>query len=107
MSRFIPDWADASYEKGETQAFYNEFFEVFGKRRRDVARYEEHVKKLDNRSNLTGKTNGWKAILNTLTVHASHAQVHCPPPGPTTSLHPPGSDMGIQSAHRDVADAHQ
>ena len=22
-----------------------------------------------NRTNLTGKTNGWKAILNTLTVH--------------------------------------
>ncbi len=49
-TRFAADWADASYEKGETQTFYNEFFEVFGKRRRDVARYEEHVKKLDNRS---------------------------------------------------------
>ncbi len=34
-----------------------------------MARYEEHVKKLDNRINLTGKTNGWKAVLNTLTVH--------------------------------------
>ena len=49
-AQFAVDWADASYEKGETQTFYNEFFEVFGKRRRDVARYEEHVKKLDNRS---------------------------------------------------------
>ena len=47
-AQFATDWADASYEKGETQTFYNEFFEVFGKRRRDVARYEEHVKKLDN-----------------------------------------------------------
>ena len=32
-----------------------------------------------NRENLTGKTNGWKAILNTLTVHhgdriAAHTQ---------------------------------
>ena len=25
--------------------------------------------KRKNRSNLTGKTNGWKTILNTLTVH--------------------------------------
>ncbi len=25
--------------------------------------------KRTNRENLTGKTNGWKAILNTLTVH--------------------------------------
>lgn len=49
-AQFASDWAGASYEKGETQTFYNEFFEVFGKRRRDVARYEEHVKKLDNRS---------------------------------------------------------
>ena len=47
-AQFAVDWADASYEKGETQTFYNEFFEVFGKRRRDVARYEEHVRKLDD-----------------------------------------------------------
>jgi len=47
-AQFASEWADASYEKGETQTFYNEFFEVFGKRRRDVARYEEHVTKLDN-----------------------------------------------------------
>ena len=47
---FVEDWKDAAYEKGETQSFYNEFFEVFGKRRREVARYEQHVSKLDNRS---------------------------------------------------------
>ena len=47
-AQFAADWADASYEKGETQTFYNEFFEVFGKRRRSVGRYEEHVRKLDN-----------------------------------------------------------
>ena len=47
---FAEDWRDAAYEKGETQSFYNEFFEVFGKRRRDVARFEQHVAKLDNRS---------------------------------------------------------
>ena len=28
-SRFAADYADATYEKGETQTFYNEFFEVF------------------------------------------------------------------------------
>ena len=47
---FSEEWKDAAYEKGETQSFYNEFFEVFGVRRRTVARYEEHVAKLDNRS---------------------------------------------------------
>ena len=46
---FAQDWADAGYEKGETQSFYNEFFDIFGVKRRTVARYEEHVKRLDNR----------------------------------------------------------
>ena len=49
-AKFANDWQDAAYEKGETQSFYNEFFEVFGKRRREVARYEQHVSKLNNRS---------------------------------------------------------
>ncbi len=46
---FAREWADAAYEKGETQSFYNDFFDVFGVRRRTVARYEEHVTRLDNR----------------------------------------------------------
>ena len=45
---FARDWADAGYEKGETQSFYNDFFEIFGVKRRSVARYEEHVRRLDN-----------------------------------------------------------
>ena len=49
-AEFANEWRDAAYEKGETQSFYNAFFEIFGVRRRSVARYEEHVKKLDNRS---------------------------------------------------------
>jgi len=47
-ARFAEEWKDAHYEKGQTQTFYNEFFEVFGRRRRDVAVYEEKVKKLNN-----------------------------------------------------------
>ncbi len=47
---FAKEWRDAEYEKGETHSFYNEFFEVFGVRRRTVARYEEHVQKLNDRS---------------------------------------------------------
>ena len=49
-AKFAVDWADAGYEKGETQSFYNAFFDIFGVRRRSVARYEEHVKRLDNSS---------------------------------------------------------
>ena len=47
---FAEDWKEAAYEKGETQSFYNDFFEVFGVRRRTVGRYEEHVAKLDDTS---------------------------------------------------------
>ena len=47
---FAREWADAAYEKGETQSFYNDFFDMFGVRRRSVARYEEHVQRLDNTS---------------------------------------------------------
>lgn len=49
-ARFAKDYADATYEKGETQTFYNDFFQIFGVQRRSVARYEEHVKKLNNKS---------------------------------------------------------
>ena len=47
---FAREWAGETYEKGETQSFYNEFFEIFGVRRRTVARYEEHVRRLDDTS---------------------------------------------------------
>ena len=47
---FARKWADAGYEKGETQSFYNDFFRIFGVRRESVARYEERVKKLDDTS---------------------------------------------------------
>lgn len=49
-ARFATDYKDAFYEKGETQTFYNDFFQIFGVERRSVARYEEHVKKLNNKT---------------------------------------------------------
>ena len=49
-ARFADEWRDAAYEKGATQSFYNEFFDIFGVRRRTVARYEEHVRRLDDTS---------------------------------------------------------
>ena len=49
-AKFADEWRDAAHEKRETQSFYNEFFGLFDVKRRSVARYEEHVRKLDNRS---------------------------------------------------------
>ena len=63
-SKFVREWADATYEKGETQSFYNEFFDIFGVRRRTVARYEEHVQRLDNTpasSTCSGRGSCWSS----------------------------------------------
>ncbi len=46
---FSKEWKEAHYEKGETQSFYNDFFDVFGISRRKVGFYEQSIKKLDNR----------------------------------------------------------
>ena len=42
---FSKDWEDAESERAEKQTFLDEFFRVFGQRRRGVARFEEKVKK--------------------------------------------------------------
>ena len=49
-AEFAYRWRKASYEKGEAQSFYDDFFNVFGVRRATVASFEQHVRKLDNRS---------------------------------------------------------
>lgn len=38
---FAHDWADESYERGEAQTFWNEFFRVFGLERRRVGAVKE------------------------------------------------------------------
>jgi hypothetical protein len=47
---FAREWPDAARERAEAQTFWNEFFNVFGIRRRTVAAFEEPVR------NLTGAT---------------------------------------------------
>ena len=60
-ARFAEGWKHAHRERGETQTFYNEFFEVFGVTRRRVASFEEPVR-------LLGSDRGfidlfWKGVL--------------------------------------------
>lgn len=45
-AEFAREWKDARYERGEAQSFYNDFFNVFGMKRRQVATFEEPVKRL-------------------------------------------------------------
>lgn len=40
---FSTRWKDAHYEKGETQTFYNEFFQIFGIDRKRVAIFERKI----------------------------------------------------------------
>lgn len=44
--RFADEWQDAHYEKGETQSFYNDFFDIFGVKRRQVASYERRWRRV-------------------------------------------------------------
>ena len=52
---------DAAYETGEAQSFCNDFSEVSDVRLRSVARYDEHVPKLDNRRGLIKLS--WPSVL--------------------------------------------
>jgi type I restriction-modification system DNA methylase subunit len=47
---FARNWREAARERAEAQTFWNDFFDVFGVRRRTVAAFEEPVR------NLTGAT---------------------------------------------------
>ena len=49
-AQFVKTWQNVSSESGEKQSFYRDFFGVFGVARHSVARFEEHVWKLDNRA---------------------------------------------------------
>lgn len=58
---FSKEFADAHYERGETQTFYNEFFNIFGVNRRRVATFEEPVKKLGDKQGFIDLL--WKGVL--------------------------------------------
>ena len=46
-TKFARAWKDETRETGEYQTFWNEFFDIFGIKRRSVAVYQQQVKKLD------------------------------------------------------------
>jgi restriction-modification enzyme MmeI-like protein len=48
-AKFADEWRDAHYERGETQTFYNEFFQLFGVTRRRLASFEYGVRLSDSK----------------------------------------------------------
>lgn len=59
--KFAQEWENAGYEKGQTQLFYRDFFDVFGMPVRRVASFEEPVKKLGNKRGFIDLF--WKGVL--------------------------------------------
>lgn len=59
--KFANDYANTHYERGETQTFYNDFFNIFGINRRRVASFEEPVKKIGNKQGFIDLL--WKGVL--------------------------------------------
>jgi len=45
--KFILDWRGTKNERSEAQTFTNEFFEIFGLKRRDYAQFEKPIQKKD------------------------------------------------------------
>lgn len=46
--QFVQDWRTETKERPEAQTFWNEFFQIFGLKRRHVAAFEKKVKRLSN-----------------------------------------------------------
>ena len=60
-AEFARKWEGAGYEKGETQLFYRDFFDVFGMSVRRVATFEEPVKLLGEKRGFIDLF--WKGVL--------------------------------------------
>ena len=58
---FAQKWADAGYERGETQLFYQDFFDIFDLSVRRVASFEEPVRLLGDRRGFIDLF--WKGVL--------------------------------------------
>ena len=58
---FSQEWADAGYEKGQTQLFYRDFFDIFDLPVRRVAAFEEPVKLLGDKRGFIDLF--WKGVL--------------------------------------------
>jgi len=58
---FAEDWKNKGYEKGQTQIFYYQFFQLFGMNVVRFATFEEPVRKLGNKRGFIDLF--WKGML--------------------------------------------
>lgn len=67
---FVHEWKDESRERAESQTFWNEFLQIFGIKRRQVAIFERAVQK--NNKNTGAIDLFWRGVL--LVEHKSRGQ---------------------------------
>jgi len=85
---FAQEWRDAAYEKGETQSFYNDFFGVFGIRRRFGAKILDTPADAFERPSRTSppfwkwrpRSGGRTALVSNAEGLAERAPSNCPYP---------------------------
>ena len=58
---FAQEWANEGYERGQTQLFYRDFFDIFGMPVRRIATFEEPVRLLGDRRGFIDLF--WKGVL--------------------------------------------
>jgi hypothetical protein len=58
---FSKDWKHVEREDADAKSFWDEFFEVFGIKRRKVATFEKRIKKIDNKDGYIDLL--WKGTL--------------------------------------------
>lgn len=58
--KFSQEWLEETSEKGESQSFWNDFFNIFGVTRRRVATFEQYTKTLEGKGYIDLL---WKGVL--------------------------------------------
>jgi hypothetical protein len=92
---FARNWSEATRERGEAQTFWNEFFEVFGIRRRTVAAFEEPVRNLSGAYDFIDLLWQGKLIAEHKSRGGNLAKAHTQAIGYIQNLHNEGRDAEV------------
>ncbi len=87
---FARDWSDAARKRAESQTFWNEFFHVFGIRRRTVAAFEAPVRNLIGATDFIDLLWSGRLIAEHKSRAGNLAKAHTQAIGYIQSLHSQG-----------------
>ncbi len=89
---FAREWSEAARERAEAQTFWNEFFSVFGIRRRTVAAFEEPVQNLSGATDFIDLLWPGKLIAEHKSRGGNLAKAHTQAVGYIQGLHNEGRE---------------